>query len=114
MKGKKGQALVEFVIIMPIFMMMILGTIDMGKIFYTKIILEGQISDVISWYQDGKSEGEINNKLKQDEMLLEIKEDSEYATFNLVKKVDIITPGLNLIFDNPYNLEVSRSINNDS
>lgn len=114
MKLKKGQALVEFVIIMPIFIMMVLGTIDIGKIFYTKIILEGQISDVISDYQKGKTEDEINGYLKNDDIVLEVNKNEELATFNLVKKVDIITPGLNFVFDNPYNLRVSRSIGNDS
>ena len=37
---KKGQALVEFIIILPIVLLMFLGIIDLGRIMYTKIILE--------------------------------------------------------------------------
>ena len=34
MKNKKGQALVEFVIILPIFVFMVLTVIDIGKIIF--------------------------------------------------------------------------------
>ena len=44
---------------------------------------------------------------------LKIKEDENYIEFFLEKKVDIITPGLNLIFDNPYNIKVKRVIYNE-
>ena len=34
--SRKGQALVEFLIIFPIFPTLVLGVIDMGKILYNK------------------------------------------------------------------------------
>lgn len=111
--NKKGQALVEFVIILPIFMMLVLGVIDIGKILYSKIILEEQISDVISLYESGKEKEEIVAKLEIDaDTSLEILNDEEYISFNLTKSIDIITPGLNFVFNNPYQLEVTRSIDN--
>ncbi len=113
LKNKKGQALVEFVIIMPIFLIIILGVIDIGKILYSKIILEEQISDVVMLYQDGKNKDEINQKLDLDSISLNIDEEGEYIKFSLIKKIDIITPGLNFVFDNPYKLEINRSISND-
>lgn len=112
---KKGQALVEFVIILPVFIMLVLGVIDIGKILYSKIILEEQISDVISLYQGGKNEREIVDKLAlEDDVFLKIENDNEYINFNLTKEIDIITPGLNFIFNNPYQLKVSRSIDNNA
>ena len=36
MKSKKGQALVEFIIIAPIFIMMIMSVIDLGNVIYKK------------------------------------------------------------------------------
>jgi len=112
---KKGQALVEFVIILPVFIMLVLGVIDIGKILYSKIILEEQISYVISLYQGGKKEEEIVDKLDfEDDVFLKIENDNEYINFNLTKEIDIITPGLNFIFSNPYQLKVSRSIDNNA
>ena len=110
---KEGQALVEFVIILPIFLMLFLGVIDFGKIFYNKIILESTINDVISLNENNMSEEEIKEKLNLEDMNLIINEDTSYKEISLAKEIEIITPGLNLILNNPYKLEVKRSIIND-
>lgn len=110
---KKGQALVEFVIILPIFLMLVLGVIDIGKILYTRIILEEKISDVITMYENGESSIENKMKLTEDKINLKINTEDNYLEFTLVKEVDIITPGLNFVFDNPYGVEVTRSILNE-
>ena len=106
--NKKGQALVEFIIILPIFLVLVLGVVDIGKILYSKTRLEGEITDVITMYKVGKSEDDIKQAL-DDGTLLDISLEEEDIVFHLTKEIDIITPGLNLIFDNPYSLEVSRS-----
>lgn len=113
--NKKGQALVEFVIIMPIFVMLVLGVMDIGKIMYSKITLEEQVGDVISLYQNGINKEDIVLKLKfsQDDIDLYISQNEDNTEFLLVKEVEIITPGLNLIFNNPYFIKVTRSIIND-
>jgi len=38
-RGRKGQALVEFALILPIFAMMIFGVIEFGRAFYTMHML---------------------------------------------------------------------------
>lgn len=111
MRKRRGQALVEFVIILPIFIMLILGVIDMGRILYSKIILEEKISDVISLIDKGKTVSDINRDL--DNMILEVQEEGDYVNYSLVQEIDIVTPGLNFIFSNPYPLKVSRSISNE-
>ena len=108
--NRKGQALVEFVIILPIFILLVLGCIDIGRIIYTKMNLEEQMSDVVDYYKRGKTVEEINEKIDNE---VNIKIDTEYTTILLTKKIDIITPGLQLIFDNPYSIVVERSILNE-
>ena len=93
---KHGQALVEFIIILPIFLLLVFGIFDIGKILYNKIILEQQ----------------TNLDLNKD-VTLNVESDNNYLNFNLTKEVDIITPGLNLIFNNPYELKITRSILNE-
>lgn len=110
MQNKKGQALVEFVIILPIFLLLVLGVIDIGKIFYNDVRLEGVLGDVISMYERGIEEEEILTDLDLSNTRLEIDENEEYVEFHLSKEVDIITPGLNLILDNPFVIDVRRSI----
>lgn len=111
MKDKKGQALVEFVIILPIFIFMLLAIIDVGKIIYYKNELESEMASVVELYKNQNSYQSIldNLHINDDEINLEIKnQDNELVTFKLEKEVAIVTPGLNFIFDNPYQVEVTR------
>lgn len=108
--NKRGQALVEFVIILPIFILLVLGCIDIGRIMYTKMNLEEQMSDVVDYYKNGKTIEEIKNKIDDN---IDIKRDNEYTTILLTKNIDIITPGLQFIFDNPYLIKIERSILNE-
>lgn len=115
MKGlnKKGQALVEFIIILPIFVMMLLCIVDIGKIIFFQNRLEGKMEDVISLYRNENTYDTIMNDIKKDDksLLLEVANDNnEYIEFKLIKEIEIITPGLNLILDNPYKLNVKRVI----
>ncbi len=111
---RKGQALVEFVIILPIFLLMMLGVFDIGRIIYTKIELEDKMSDAITLYKEGNSKEKIIEKLKLEDNKLEIKEDSDYQNIEIRQEIEIITPGLNWIFDSPYEVLVKRSILNES
>lgn len=111
--NKKGQALVEFVIILPIFLILVLGVIDIGKILYNRTMLEGIMSDVVSMYESGHTAREIEEEIDLEHSELLIDEDNDFIVFHLIKEIDIVTPGLNLIFDNPYELDISRSISNE-
>ena len=112
--NKKGQALVEFIIILPVFVSMLLGMIDIGKIMFFNNQIESKMDDVVSMYENKYDYEKIKKSITKDlnDTSLKIKEDENYIEFFLEKKVDIITPGLNLIFDNPYNIKVKRVIYN--
>ena len=49
MRNNRGQALVEFILILPVFLMIILCMIDFGKIFYEKYALQNDL-DLIPKY----------------------------------------------------------------
>lgn len=111
MQRKKGQALVEFVIILPIFIFMLLAIIDVGKVIYFRNELESEMSNVVELYKNKKTFEEMEEELKRnnEDIILEIKnENNETITFSLKKNITIVTPGLNFLFSNPYLLEVKR------
>lgn len=113
MKNKKGQALVEFVIILPIFIFMLLSIIDIGKVIYFQNQLVSELNDVVDLYKNQKTYEEILNELnlQNEGVTLEIKnQDNEIITFYLKRDVEIITPGLNVIFDNPHTVTVERAL----
>lgn len=114
--NQKGQALVEFIIILPIFIFMLLATIDLGKILYIKNNLESKMDDVISDYKANQSSEEIANNIKKDDKTIELqikKEEENYISFELKKTTDILTPGLNLIFKTPYDVTTKRVIRHE-
>lgn len=109
----KGQALIEFVIILPIFVFMILAVIDIGKILYFGNNLESKMDEVITFYEENKTYDEINNLIQLDDAKIEFQatnENNSYVEFRLIKKIAILTPGLNFILDNPYEVVAKRKI----
>ncbi len=107
MKNNRGQALIEFVLILPVLLLLIFALIDFGRIIVCKSHLEGVMNEVVSISDD-----KINNYLKRDtdyKISYSIKLD-EYKTITLSTKLDLITPGLKSILNNPYTVKVERSI----
>ena len=107
MKNNRGQALVEFVLVLPVLLLLIFAFIDFGRIIVCKNHLEGVMSE-ISYLQ----ENEISDYLKKDnEYKINYKiENNEYREITLTTKLDLITPGLKNILKNPYVVQVERSI----
>ena len=114
--NKKGQALVEFVIILPIFLLLLFLVIDFGKILYTRISLENITNDTVRMYKNDKTYDEIkkflNKKNKNVDFTLTNNND-EYLEFKLSEKIEITTPGLNIVLKNPYKVEVKRVVYNE-
>lgn len=111
--NKKGQALVEFVLIVPVLIMILFCMIDFGKILYYRINLESKLDKVIDLYESDKTYNEINEKISKDDSSIKItiaNKDNEYVEFTLIKEAEIITPGLNLILDNPFGVKITRMV----
>ena len=108
MKNNKGQALVEFILILPVILAILLVIIDLGKIFNEKNTLENTSIDIIELYKNGKSIDEIKNKYRDISITTNI--ENNYLTLKLKKEIEIITPGLNIVLDNPYPIEVERVV----
>ena len=106
--NRKGQALIEFVLILPVFLFLIFAVYDFGMIFNKKNILENTSIDIVELYKNGKTLDEITAIYP--ELELTIISDNDYDEIKINDKVKIITPGLNRIMGNPYVVEVKRYI----
>lgn len=106
--NRKGQALVEFVLILPVFLFLIFAVYDFGMIFNKRNILESDSSDIISLYREGTSINILKEMYKG--VSIDITNDGKYSKFVISTNVKIITPGLNRIFGNPYKITVERYI----
>ncbi|MBQ6841203.1 MAG: pilus assembly protein [Bacilli bacterium] len=98
--NKKGQALVEFIIVMPIFVMLLLAAFDFVKIIQTKMTLESAIEEVIL----------DNNYKLEDNVLLNKETENDMITYRLSKDVDITSPLITLVIDNSYKVMVERTV----
>ena len=112
--NKKGQALVEFIIILPIIVFILFMIIDYGIISYNKQKLENIITDVVKMKNNKETNEEIIKFLKSNDKELELKiEDNEkYSDLVLIKKYNYITPGLEKIFNNK-DIIIERKIYNE-
>ena len=104
--NKKGQALVEFVIILPIAMLLIFSIIDLGRLLYAKNDL----------YKNGNDIDEIKNAVKKEndyDVDIDISQRDDYTLVVVKRDLKPITPGLNYIADKVFNIEASRVVYND-
>ena len=109
MKNNKGQALVEFVIIAPVFIMLIMSVIDIGNVMYKKYQLENDLDYIVDLYRENKSD-EINKYAKKEGFHTSVAQNGLMTTITLSKNVKISTPVINLIMSNPYEVIVDRVI----
>ena len=97
--NKKGQALIEFIIILPIFIMIMLAVFDDVRIYSEKSNLESVMEDAI-----------LSNELKDDNITLLKELDDEKTKYTLNKSIDIYSPVISVIIGDKYVVSVSRTI----
>ncbi len=109
----KGQALTEFIILLPVLMLLITGMVDFGNILYQKYQLENHLDTVVLFYQNEEA-AKISDYAKQENIVATIDETGEETTLKVSKKIQVYTPGLNRILNSPYPIETKRVILNES
>ena len=107
--NRKGQALVEFVIILPVLIMLLMSMVDIGRIIYNKNSLEDLLYDITSHYKNNETYEEIKKEIDKDIDLNITNNNDENVTITITKQIEIITPGLNLFLDGK--VEASKVIN---
>lgn len=104
----KGQALVEFVIILPIIMMIIFVIIDFANVFYQKNHLENVVNDAVVFSEN--SQNKYKEKLKKEDINITYKTDANELTVKGEKKVSLVTPFAGMFFKNPYVIKTERIV----
>ena len=101
--NKKGQALVEFIIILPVFLMLVLAVFDYAKIMQAKMDLESSIEEITL-----NEDYQLNN-----DIILKTESSEGIKTYTLSKKIDISSPILSAIISSSYDVKVTRSIHEE-
>lgn len=111
MKNNKGQALVEFIIILPVFILILLAIIDFGNIISKKYALENSLDTVSDMYLSNSNN--INSYLNDIDATMKVEDDNEFTKITLNKKVKITSPLVNVIIGKNYDIKVSKSVYKD-
>lgn len=107
MKKNGGQALIEFVIILPIILIILLYIIEFGRITLKKYELESNMELITELYKD-KKQDEMNNYMNSNNITIEITKNNELTTIIIRKNIKTNMPLINRILGN--NIETKRTI----
>ena len=107
MKNRKGQALVEFVLLIPVIILIIFGMIEMGNMLREKYLLENHLDTSITMYKEDKEEL-IDVYKDNNDFDIYFTSSGNLITAHISKKIKLITPGLNII-SNPYTINSTRT-----
>ncbi len=103
--NKKGQALVEFVLILPILIFILLAFIDIARLMVMKNHLESVLGEI-----------DINTleiEDKEYDIKFSRKDSGDKVLIDLESCLDITTPGLNKILGDPACVSTSKVIERD-
>ena len=109
MKNNKGQALIEFIIILPIFLLLILSIVDFGNIITKKYSLENDIDVISDLYKESKYE-DINKYIEDKNIEINYSTKDDFLIINIKKEINIISPMLNLVFGKSYEINTEKSM----
>lgn len=110
--NRRGQALVEFVLILPIFLLILFTIVDFGNLLAKKNQLETESTDIVLLLRNGKSAEEVAksySKIEIEESVFEEK----YNKIKISENITLINPFLYKILGNPCVVEVERIVPRD-
>lgn len=107
MKKNSGQALIEFVIILPIILMILLYIIEFGRITLKKYELEKDLDLITTLVEENKQE-ELNNYVTSKNITINKTQDNGFTTITIKKQIKSNMPLINNILGN--NIETKRTI----
>lgn len=110
--NRRGQALVEFVLILPVFLLILFTIVDFGNFLAKKNQLETESTDIVLLLRNGKSAEEVAksySKIKIEKSVFEEK----YNKIKISENITLINPLLYKILGNPCIVEVERIVPRD-
>ncbi len=112
MKTNKGQALVEFILILPVLLLLIFVTIDIFNLINNKNNLETKVSDQIKLLTSNKITLEQFQNNFDKNYDVKIKKENEYIEIYVSKTNNWISPITKLILSDEK-INVKRVIPNE-
>ena len=110
--NQRGQALVEFVLILPIFLLILGVIVDFGNLLNSKNKLEDTSTDLVRLILNGDELEQLSQEYS--DVKIEVQEyKSRYRKVIVTDDVKIFTPFLDRVLGNPCQIQVERVIPNE-
>ena len=93
MRDNKGQALVEFILVLPVLLFAVIAFIDVASLFYSKYQLEQHLDAMVMLYEEGKKV-QLNQYALQQNVQLRLQENATFAIIKIEKQEKMNTPFL--------------------
>lgn len=128
-KGERGQAMVEFALVLPVLVLFLCGIIDFGWIFYNQIAInngcrEGARYAVIHYYQEDWATLQSKTDTYVNQSIVGVTPDSiglalggagsDSLTVTVDKDVTVLTGVTSLLIGNDVNLTASSTMRIES
>lgn len=90
--NNKGQVLVIFIILMPIFIILLALVVDLGSIYIEKRNISNNVTDAVEYYLKNKDDINIEEKTKEllnkniSDIEINIIDTLEYVEISVIKK----------------------------
>lgn len=110
MRNNKGQALVEFVILIPVLILLILSIFDLGNIILKKYKLENELDTIINYYNNNDEQLMNSYASMKDISIKKERKNNNMIDIKVLYEVNINTPVLNKIMGENYQIETSRIV----
>lgn len=118
--GKQGQSLVELAVILPLLLLLVMGTIEFGRLFGSYLVMENLSRSAARYGVVGHTDQEIrdliadqNPFLRSDRLVISIspsetlRNPGDPLTVSLEYTLDLMTPFMSDILPNPFPLSAS-------
>lgn len=122
-KNKQGQALVEMALILPLLVLILMGTMEFGRIFHSYLLLTNASREGARAGITSQADAEIMARVKHVAATLNLTDEQitiapipsarvrgEQLTVTVDYSISLITPVLDTIVPNPFPLTVSTTM----
>lgn len=95
----KGQALIEFVLILPVILLILLYIIEFGRITLKKQQLESNMDLIVNLYEEKKQQ-ELNTYISNNNIVINYNKQNDLTTIEINQNIKSNMPLINRIIGN--------------
>ena len=106
---ESGQALVEFILILPIFLIIMLTILDFSNIAFKRYNLGNDLDTIVDMYEDNNL-NLINSYALEKDIKISYGEEEYFTNVNVSKNIGVISPILAKILGKDYQITLSKKI----